>query len=77
MKKQITTIFIIAMIFTILTLIFGTKITYCYTSVNLEDIKPIIKQQIDCNTAIAEEGLTGKWGAKIGKTLLGAYGCDY
>ena len=43
-------------------------------TVKLEDIKPIIKQQIDCNTAIAEEGLTGKWGAKIGKTLLGAYG---
>lgn len=40
MKKQVTKILIIAMIFTILPLIFGTKITYCYTSVNLEDIKP-------------------------------------
>ena len=40
MKKQITKILTIAIIFSILTLIFGIKITYCYTSVNLEDIKP-------------------------------------
>ncbi len=42
-------------------------------SVNLDDIKATIKRQIDYNTAIAEEGLNGKWGARIGQTLLRAY----
>ena len=40
MKEQITKSLIIVMIFTILTLIFIPKITYSYTSVNLEDYKP-------------------------------------
>lgn len=40
MKKQITKSLIIIIIFTILTLIFASKITYSYTSVNLEDYKP-------------------------------------
>lgn len=36
----------------------------------LEDVEPVILRQIAYNTAIAQEGLNGKWGAQIGKTLL-------
>ena len=42
--------------------------------VEIADVSPIIKRQISYNTAIAEEGLTGKWGAQIGKVLLDSYG---
>lgn len=45
-------------------------------TVSLEDIQPVIERQIACNTAISDEGLTGRWGAAIGKTLLTAYGDD-
>lgn len=40
----------------------------------LEDIRPLLERQIACNTAIVREGLTGKWGAAIGRILLDAYG---
>ncbi len=40
----------------------------------LSDIAPILRRQIEYNIAIAEEGLRGDYGAKIGKTLLSAYG---
>ncbi len=43
-------------------------------TVDIEEVKPIIKRQIEYNMAIAEEGLTGKWGARVGKTILTAYG---
>ena len=36
----------------------------------LEDVESVIMRQIDCNTAISKEGLSGKWGAQIGKILL-------
>ena len=39
-------------------------------TVPMESIESIIKRQIDCNTAIAEEGLRNKWGAGIGSLLL-------
>ncbi len=42
--------------------------------VRIEDIRDVLTRQISCNTAIAEEGLTGKWGAAVGNTLLKAYG---
>jgi len=45
-------------------------------SVNLDDVDLIIKRQVDMNTAISEEGLRGKYGASIGKTLLRAGGQD-
>ncbi len=45
-------------------------------TLRLEDIRDIITRQIEYNSAIAEEGLTGKWGARVGKTLLDAYGDD-
>ena len=43
-------------------------------TVALEEVTPILDRQISCNTAIAQEGLRGNWGASIGKVLLAAYG---
>ncbi len=40
----------------------------------LDDVRETLERQIACNRAIAEEGLSGKWGARIGATLLSAYG---
>ncbi len=45
-------------------------------TVSIKDVRKVIGTQIEYNTAIAEEGLTGKWGAKVGATLLKAYGND-
>lgn len=41
---------------------------------NLEDVKDVLDQQIAYNMAISEEGIKGKYGAAIGRTLLMAYG---
>ena len=43
-------------------------------SVEISDVKAILDRQIRYNTAIAEEGLRGDWGANIGRVLLTAYG---
>ena len=43
---------------------------------DLQDVAELLDRQIRYNTAIAEEGLKGGWGAEIGKTLLGVYGED-
>ena len=43
---------------------------------DVSDVKELLDRQIRYNTAIAEEGLKGGWGAEIGKTLLGVYGND-
>lgn len=40
------------------------------TTADLTRLKPLLKRQIELNTAIAEEGLSGKWGANIGRLLL-------
>ncbi len=45
-------------------------------TVPLEPIRELLERQIDFNTAISEEGLRGKWGAQIGKILLGDYPDD-
>ena len=37
---------------------------------DLEDVRPFISRQIACNSAISAEGLTGSWGASIGKCIL-------
>ena len=37
---------------------------------NLDDVKDLIERQIRYNMAIAEEGLTGKYGVGIGKAIL-------
>ena len=39
---------------------------------DLADVRPILDRQIECNTAIAEEGLRKDYGANIGKVLLKA-----
>lgn len=43
---------------------------------NLSDVEEVIGRQIRYNTAIAEEGLRGDYGANIGKVLLSTYGND-
>lgn len=39
-------------------------------NVPIDDVKQILDRQIEFNTAIAKEGLSGNWGASIGKILL-------
>lgn len=43
-------------------------------SVDIESIREMIERQIEYNTAIANEGLHGSWGANIGSILLKSYG---
>ena len=43
---------------------------------HLADVEDVIGRQIRYNTAIAEEGLRGDYGANIGKVLLSTYGND-
>lgn len=44
--------------------------------VDIEDVKAVLDRQISCNMAIAEEGLTHDYGARIGQVLLKARGDD-
>ncbi|MBR2028616.1 MAG: serine dehydratase subunit alpha family protein [Oscillospiraceae bacterium] len=43
-------------------------------TVAIEDIEPTIARQIEYNTAISKEGMTGKWGSAVGKILMDTYG---
>ncbi len=43
-------------------------------SVDIADIELIIEPQIRLNTAIAEHGIKGNYGANVGKTFLGLFG---
>lgn len=45
-------------------------------TVDVQDIYATIHRQIEYNTAIAEEGLKGNYGANIGRVLLDTYGQD-
>ncbi len=45
-------------------------------TVDLTELRPLLERQIECNSAISREGLTGAWGAQIGKILLEDYGND-
>ena len=45
-------------------------------NVDVADIKEVIGRQIEYNTAIADEGLKGDYGANIGSVLLATYGND-
>ena len=45
-------------------------------SVDIADIKEVTGRQIEYNTAIAEEGRKGNYGANIGSVLLDTYGDD-
>lgn len=37
---------------------------------DVEDVRHLVGQQVECNLALAKEGLQGKWGANIGSVLL-------
>lgn len=37
---------------------------------DLRDVEKFIERQIDCNTKIAKAGLSGNWGANVGRTIL-------
>lgn len=41
-----------------------------------DDVRDVLDRQIECNTAIAAEGLKSGWGADIGNVLLDTYGSD-
>ena len=45
-------------------------------TVDLELVREYVERQINYNSAIAEEGIRGKWGANIGSTLLSSYPND-
>ncbi len=45
-------------------------------TMDVEDVKEVIGRQIEYNTAIADEGLRGNYGANIGSVLLDTYGND-
>ena len=45
-------------------------------TVDLELVREFVERQIKFNTAIAEEGIRGKWGANIGSTMLNNYPAD-
>ena len=40
---------------------------------DLSEVECLLEQQVECNTAIAREGLAGSWGANIGSVLLENY----
>ncbi len=46
------------------------------STADLDDVRAVLDRQIAYNTAIRDEGLTGRWGAAIGCTLLRCYGND-
>lgn len=50
------------------------KIVEFADQVDIRDVQPLLDRQITLNTAIAQEGLQGNWGANIGRVLLKAYG---
>lgn len=45
-------------------------------TVNLEDVRSLIEAQINCNMAIAREGMTGKYGLGIGRVIKESYSYD-
>lgn len=45
-------------------------------TMDVNDVKEILDRQIEYNTAIAQEGLKGDYGANIGSVLLDTYGDD-
>ncbi len=45
-------------------------------SVDVRDVSALLDRQIRYNTAIAEEGLLGDYGANIGSVILSSYGYD-
>lgn len=56
------------------TLLSVEKIVEFADLVNVSHVQEVLDNQIACNTAIAEEGFRGDWGANVGSVLLKAYG---
>ncbi len=52
------------------------KIVEFADTVDIEDVRPTLERQMEYNLAIAKEGLTGNYGARIGQVLLNSYGND-
>ena len=50
------------------------KIVEFADCVDVTDVEPLVGRQIDCNMAIAREGLEGNWGANIGRVILSRQG---
>ncbi|MEW4412773.1 L-serine ammonia-lyase, iron-sulfur-dependent, subunit alpha [Clostridium sp. AN503] len=46
------------------------------TEVPIGQVEDLMREQILCNTSIAQAGLSGHYGAEVGKTLLEVYGTD-
>ena len=44
--------------------------------VDLTDVADVLRTQVDCNLAVAREGLSQVWGAAVGQTLLSAHPDD-
>ncbi|HCM28597.1 MAG: hypothetical protein A2Z99_19485 [Treponema sp. GWB1_62_6] len=45
-------------------------------TVDLDEVRPVISNQIERNTAISDEGLSRNYGMDVGRTLLKIYGND-
>ena len=52
------------------------KIVAFADEVDLADVEPILKRQINCNMAIAREGMNKPYGARIGQVLMQSRGSD-
>ena len=52
------------------------KIVSFADDADLADVEEVLERQIECNMAIAEEGLRNDYGANIGKTLLSGHEDD-
>ena len=46
-----------------------------FANCNLDDVRTIISRQIECNMAISDEGMTGKYGLDIGHVLTKDNNC--
>jgi L-cysteine desulfidase len=45
-------------------------------TVELDDVREVLMRQVEYNSAIANEGIRGNWGARVGRVLLDVYGYD-
>ncbi len=45
-------------------------------TMEVDDVREMVEQQMEYNYAIAQEGMTNNWGANIGKVLKNHYGTD-
>ena len=45
-------------------------------TLDVEDVREMVERQLECNLAIAREGMANDWGANIGKVLREYYGED-